>query len=179
MSALSRSVAIVLLGFALLLLRSIVLHEFNISPWSPQLILPIAIFLGVSPDVRLLRGASIAFVLGLLSDSFCGLPMSVHTFLTVATFMIARGMGLRVFLRGPWFQVGLTFVASTLFGFATMGVRSVFEAEAPFEFEGGSAGLVYSTLATACATAVVSPAVFRAVLAIEETATGRRESATA
>ena len=148
-----------------------------LGPFTPQLVLPMAIFLGVSPDVRLVRGAVIAFLLGYLSDGFCGLPMSVHTFLTMATYLIVRGMGLRVFLRGPWFQVGLTFVASALFGLATTGVRSIFEAEAPFAVDGGSRLLIYSTVATAFATALVSPVVFAAMRSIEDTATGRRESA--
>jgi hypothetical protein len=105
--------------------------------------------------------------------------MSVHTFLTVATYLIVRGMGLRVFLRGPWFQVGLTFVASALFGLATTGVRSVFEAEAPFIVDGGSRLLFISTVSTALMTAIVSPLVFSAMRTIEDTATGRRESASA
>ncbi|MCA9536106.1 MAG: rod shape-determining protein MreD [Myxococcales bacterium] len=179
MSVLARSVLIVALGFVLLLLRSVVWRAVALGPFTPQLVLPIAIFVGVSPDVKLLRGAIIAFVIGYLSDHFCGLPMSVHTFLTVATYLIVRGMGLRVFLRGPWFQVGLTFVASALFGLATTGVRSVFEAEAPFAVDGGSRLLLFSTLATAAMTAVVSPLVFASMRAIEDTATGRRESASA
>jgi rod shape-determining protein MreD len=179
MSVTARSVLIVALGFALLLLRSVVWRAVALGPFTPQLVLPIAIFLGVSPDVRLVRGAVIAFMLGYLSDGFCGLPMSVHTFLTMATYLIVRGMGLRVFLRGPWFQVGLTFVASLLFGLATTGVRTVFEAEAPFAVDGGSRLLIYSTVATAFATALVSPLVFAAMRGIEDTATGRRESAAA
>jgi hypothetical protein len=103
--------------------------------------------------------------------------MSVHTFLTVATYLIVRGMGLRVFLRGPWFQVGLTFVASALFGLATTGVRSVFEAEAPFMVDGGSRLLLISTVSTALMTAITAPLVFKAMRSIEDTATGRRESA--
>ena len=95
MSALQRSVLIVTLGFLLLLLRSVVWRAVALGPFTPQLVLPMAIFLGVSPDVRLVRGAVIAFLLGYLSDGFCGLPMSVHTFLTMATYLIVRGMGLR------------------------------------------------------------------------------------
>lgn len=179
MSVLARSVLIVALGFALLLLRSVMWRAFAFGAFTPQLVLPIAIFVGVSPDVKLLRGAVIAFVIGYLSDHFTGLPMSVHTFLTVATYFIVRGMGLRVFLRGPWFQVGLTFLASILFGLATTGVRSVFEAEAPFAVEGGERLLFFSTVSTALMTAIVSPAVFATMRAIEDTATGRRETASA
>ena len=57
MSTLQRSVLIVALGFALLLLRSVVWRAVALGPFTPQLVLPMAIFLGVSPDVRLVRGA--------------------------------------------------------------------------------------------------------------------------
>ena len=174
MSTLSRSVAIIVLGFALLLLRSVA----GLGAFTPQLVLPIVIFLGVSPDVKLARGSIIAFVLGYASDNFCGLPMSLHTFLTVATFLIARGTGLRLFLRGPWFQVGLTFVASALFGAATTAMRSVFEVEAPFALEQRYEG-AWTTLAMAVTSAAAAPFVFGAVQAIEESATGRKESARA
>jgi hypothetical protein len=76
MSTLQRSVLIVALGFALLLLRSVVWRAVALGPFTPQLVLPMAIFLGVSPDVRLVRGAVIAFLLGYLSDGFCGLLLS-------------------------------------------------------------------------------------------------------
>ena len=60
MSALQRSVLIVTLGFLLLLLRSVVWRAVALGPFTPQLVLPMAIFLGVSPDVRLVRGADAA-----------------------------------------------------------------------------------------------------------------------
>lgn len=171
-------------GFVLLVLQSI-LHRttdlFMVGDYAftPQLTLPIVIFLGVAADVHLLRGAIIAFFIGYLVDSFTALPMSLHTFLTVATFLIARAARLRLFLRGPLFQAALTFVASLIFGAATIALRAVFEQEPPFAIDYGGERFV-RTLTTATATAFTAPLVFAVVQWIEEQAPGshkREESA--
>ena len=68
--------------------------------FAPNLMLPIVIYLGVSPEVQIVRGALISFLLGYLLDSFCGNPMGLQTFVLAASFMVARGAGLRLFPQG-------------------------------------------------------------------------------
>ncbi len=89
-----RSIAIVGLGFSLLLVQSILGSVLTIHPFSPHLLLPIVLYVGVAPDVPLVRGAFVSFLLGYLLDLFSGNLMSLQTFICVATFVLARGAGL-------------------------------------------------------------------------------------
>ena len=72
--------------------------------------LPIAIYLGVSPEVQIVRGALISFLLGYLLDSFCGNPMGLQTFVLTASFMgQPAGRVCGCFPQGLGFQMLLTF----------------------------------------------------------------------
>lgn len=178
-----RTGLVVALGFVLVVLQA-TLHRatglllIGDHALTPMLFLPLVIFLGVSPEVHLLRGALIAFFIGYLVDLYTSHPMSAHTFLTMATYLIARGARLRLFMRGPMFQVALTFVAAALFGAATLGLRAVFEAEAPFPVAYGTSRML-RILFTSLATAAVAPFVFAVAQRIDEpTGTQGRGEAT-
>jgi rod shape-determining protein MreD len=136
--------------------------------------LPVVIFLGVSHDVHIVRGASLSFVLGYLFDSFTGSPMGLMTFVLVATYILARFAGLRFFLRGPIFQIILTFLVGLLTGGTVLALRAIFETPAPFP-----AGTALDTslviVIPALTTAIISPVIFAAVRRIESVATRRRE----
>lgn len=174
MISLVRSAALV--GFAMLLLvaQSSLGTLVPLHPFEPNLLLPIVIYLGVSPDVSIVRGSSVSFVLGYLLDLFCGNLMSLSTFILVATFMLARGAGLRLFLRGPAFQVLLTFVVGVLASGAVLALRAIFEEPAPFP-----AGTVWDTFAALAApalvTALLAPIVFPVVRRLDSFMVRRRE----
>lgn len=166
MSWVGRSLVIVALGFALLVLQATATTLFPMYPFTPNLILPIVIFLGVSPEVHVVRGATVSFLLGYLVDLFSGNLLGLQTFVMVATFMLARGAGLRLFLRGPVFQVVLTFVVGALAGGAVLALRAIFEDPAPFP--AGSAWTTGIALAApALVTALAAPLVFHAVRRVE------------
>jgi rod shape-determining protein MreD len=174
LSVLVRSVGLVLLGLVLLVLQSAATTMGAFHPYEPNLLLPIVIYLGVSPDVSMVRGSAVSFCLGYLLDLFCGNLMSLQTFIMVATFILARGAGLRLFLRGPAFQVLLTFVIGMLSGGAVMALRAIFEARAPFR-----AGTAWETLAAlarpSLVTALAAPLVFLAARRVEAIMVRRRE----
>jgi rod shape-determining protein MreD len=170
-----RNVALVLFGFALLVLETSITSRLSLHPFSPSPLLPIVIFLGVSPDVHIVRGAALSFVLGYLLDSFCGSPMGLMTFVLVATFMVARGAGLRLFMRGIPFQMGLTFVVTILSGGTVLALRAIFEKLSPFPVD-----TVWGTVGTlagpALSTALVAPFVFTVVRRIESLAARKRDA---
>lgn len=171
-----RTMAILGLGVSLLVLQSAASALMSYHVLAPNLLLPIVIFLGVSPDVHIVRGVVISFVLGYLLDSFCGNLMSLQTFVSVATFLVARGAGLRLFLRGPVFQILLTFVVGVLAGSTILALRAIFEKLAPFP--GGSVlETTVSVVGSSAVTALLAPVVFIAVRRTDSLVLRRREEA--
>ena len=173
-----RNAAFVLVGFVLLVAQAAVGVLMPLEDLAPNLLLPIVIYLGVAHDVHVVRGAALAFVLGYLLDSFCGSPMGLQTFVMVATFLIARGAGLNLFMRGPLFQIGLTFVFAIVDGGSILALRAIFEPPAPFPV-GSFGGTALSLAAGAGTTALLSPALFFGIRRVDALVTRRREEAAA
>ena len=169
-----RNVALVLLAIALLVLQTAVGTVVYMHAVAPNLLLPMVILLGVAPDVHVVRGAALSFVIGYLLDSFCGSPMGLQTFVMVLTFMVARGAGLRLFLRGPVFQIVLTFLASLLAGGTINALQAIFEPRVPFP-AGTIAHNAFGLVLPAASTALVAPLVFAIVRRIEGLPVRRRE----
>ncbi|MDH5673240.1 MAG: rod shape-determining protein MreD [Myxococcales bacterium] len=154
------SLSVIGFGFALLVLQTALATLVPMHSFAPNLMLPIAIFLGVSPQVPLVRGASICFVLGYFLDAFCGNPMGLQTFVLVASVMVARGAGLRLFPQGRAFQLLLTFLMALLSGITVVALRAIFE-EQQIPGLGEDLGERSMTLLrSSLATAVVSPLLF-------------------
>lgn len=169
-----RSVSYLLFGFLLLVVQAAVGILVPSGAWAPNLLLPFAIYLGVLPDMHVVRGAVVAFLLGYLLDSFSGHGLGLHTFVMVATFLISRGAGLNLFMRGALFQVGLTFVFELLAGGAILALRAIFERPAPFPAN-AVAYTVTTLSAGAASTALLSPLVYGGLLRLDSLWTRRRE----
>ena len=90
MATLLRSLVLFLFGFAMLLVQSAVAEIVSLHPITPNLLLPIVIFLGVQQDIWLVRGAFLAFFFGFLLDQLCGSALGLSTFVMVAAFLVAR-----------------------------------------------------------------------------------------
>jgi rod shape-determining protein MreD len=177
-SAWIRSFAIVALGAALLVVQSTIGALLPIHPFEPNLLLPMAFFLGVSPEVRTVRGAFISFGLGYVLDLFAGYPMSLYTLLLVATFLVARGAGLRFFPRNVAFQMLLTFAVALIVGGAAVALRTMFgRRDLPPIGDGWTA--LPAVLASAFTTALLSPVLFALVERVDTIAAARREDAVA
>ena len=169
-----RAGLIIASGFVLLLLQSALTVVAPMFPFVPNLVLPAVLFLGVSQDVHITRGAAIAFGLGYLLDLFCGNLMSLHTFLCVATFLLARGMGLRLVLRAPGYQAAAGLFVAILYGGASLTLRTVFGRSVPFP-AGGYIETLWALVPQAIATAVVAPLVFFVVTRLEGASVKRQE----
>lgn len=166
---------LVVFGFFLLIVQTAVAMLLPMYDYAPNLLLPIAIFLGVSPEVPMVRGTSVAFALGYLLDSFSGSPMGLHTFVMTASFMVARGAGLRLFPQGPAFQILLAFLMAFAFGATVLALRAIFERPSLAIGEPSLQTTALSLVQPALATAIVSPLVFAGVRRIESTGGKRRE----
>jgi rod shape-determining protein MreD len=169
-----RNVVLVGLGFALLIVQATFATMVPIHAIAPNLLLPLVIYFGVAPDMHVLRGASLSFVLGYLLDSFCGSPMGLLTFVMVATFILARFAGLRLFMRGPAFQVLLTFVVGLIAGGTVFALRAIFEAPPPFP-AGDAWSIGVAIAVPALSTAIAAPLVFVAVWRVDGLVSHRRE----
>lgn len=170
-----RNLVFLLLGFLLLVLQSTLATLLNLEAVTPHLLLPLVIHLGVSPDVDLVRGVSLAFLLGYLLDSFCGSPMGLQTFVAVATFILARGAGTRLFLRGVVFQTVMTFSITFAANLMIFALRAIFEKPAPFPWGNLLTTLRWSLLPAAI-TALVAPLVFWLVRRLDSWASRQREA---
>jgi len=150
-----------------------------VHSFAPNLMLPIAVFLALCPEVALVRGAVISFVLGYLLDAFCGSSMGLQTLMLVAAFLVARDVGLRLFFRGPFFQLVLTFVMSMLVGGTVIALRAIFEKDVFEAVRGFPPSTVRITLISmvksSAATTIAAPLVFLAVRRIEGLAAQRSD----
>ena len=164
-----QSVGTVALGLCLLVAQAALPTLVPVTHYIPNLLLPIAIFLGVSPEVSLVRGSTICFVLGYLYDAFCGSPMGLQTFVLVASFMVARGAGLRLFPQGPAFQILLTAIMALLSGGTILALRAIFERPPPFPSSDAFSNL-WTVVRYSLMTAILSPLVFAFTRRLERAA---------
>jgi rod shape-determining protein MreD len=155
-----QNIAIVCFGFVILVIQTTVSAVIPMHAMGPNLVLPIALYLGVSQGIPIVRGALVSFTLGYLLDAFCGNPMGLQTFVIVSAFIVARGAGLRLFFRGAVFQILMGFVISLIAGITTLTLPAIFEGLSPV----GSYRHTFSILVgSALVTAVLTPVVFIAI----------------
>ena len=169
-----RNVVLVAFCFGLLVVQSALSTVVPAHHFAPNLLLPVVIFLGVSQEIYIVRGAALSFLFGYLLDLFCGSAMGLMTFVLVATFILARFAGLRLFLRGPAFQVFLTFLVGLLAGGAALALRAIFERRGPAAM-GDTTDMLLMVTGPALTTALIAPLVFAGVRHIEALSPRRRE----
>lgn len=116
-----RGLAILLVTFVLLALESPLLHEANIQPYAPDLVLVVCIYLGLTSTFE--RGVGLALALGLLHDGFAsGATIGMHMELATLAFIISFRLSRRLVLRGVFgsmlvalvFSVGASLVELVL-----------------------------------------------------------------
>ncbi len=176
------------LGLGLLVLQAAFGTLVPFHPFVPNLLLPIVIHLGVDPDVQLVRGAVLTFVLGYFLDVVAGAPTGLFTFVLVATYLAARGAGLRLLLRSVPFQIGLVVVISIAANGVMLALRAIFQPPeafplvmppegllgavvrffAPDALVGAYVSTASTLIASAAATALAAPVVFAIVRRIDD-----------
>lgn len=172
-----RSLALTLFGFLLLVVQGSLSVLIPLQSMAPNLLLPIVMFLAVSGDIHIVRGAALSFVLGYFLDAFCGSSIGLHTFVMVAVFMVARGAGPRLFLlRGPLSEAGLTLAAALMAGGTVPALRAIFDQSMREAGLAGSFGVMSTLiLQSALITALLSPLIFASVRRIDSLFVARVE----
>jgi rod shape-determining protein MreD len=153
------SIIIVLVAFALLLIQSAFARVLAPYPFSPYLGLPLVFALGTAPGGKVLRGAATAFAIGYLYDLFTGNPLGLHTFVFVAGYLTAWLFGYLLTFRGVVFEMVLTFALTVLLG----GLLEIIRGFTPGGMAWSGAALTITLIASALATALVSPILFAVV----------------
>jgi rod shape-determining protein MreD len=152
-----RNTAFLLLGFLVLIVQS---TTFRLIDWlhpalaTPSLLLPVVVFMGVH-EYSIGRGAALSFVLGYMLDVFVAGPLGLFTFITAATFVIARFAGVRLAAQTLVTKVALAFVFALLEGVLVV-VFTAIVGDDPFRAR-ATATLVPAHAAT---TAACAPFVF-------------------
>ena len=172
------SLLLIAFGFVLLVVETAVATRAPMYGFAPNLVLPMAIYLGVSAEVELVRGALVTFALGYLLDSFCGNAMGLQTFVLTASFVVARGAGLRLFPQGPLFQVLMTFVMAVAFSATVLSLRAIFEQPQVAGLRVSAADTLRPVLWSAAVTALVGPVIFSMTRRIDSLGAPKREERT-
>jgi cell shape-determining protein MreD len=155
-----QNLAIVIFGYVLLVIQTTLATLIPIQAMGPNLILPITLYLGVSQEIHIVRGAILSFILGYLLDSFSGYPIGLQTFVMTSAFMVARGAGLRLLLRGAAFQILMAFTVSLVAGVTTLALPAIFEGLTPLGTYGQTLLIL---LSSATVTALLTPLIFVAI----------------
>ncbi|MRG91041.1 hypothetical protein [Polyangium spumosum] len=123
-----RNTAFLAVGIALLIIQSNLyrlIGRLQIAGITPSLLLPLVVFMGVH-EYSIARGAALAFLLGYLLDLFSAAPIGLFTFITVATFVVARAAGVRLAAQTLLTKVALAFAFALLEGVLIIVLTAIF-----------------------------------------------------
>jgi len=148
--------ALAVAAVAAMLLQTTIFPSLPGLPVVPDLILVLAVYLGVAHQT--IGGAAGAFLLGYFLDTFSGTLLGQNAFALSAVYL-----GVRFVARHLWFERGLPVMALAFFGGLVHGVAAAAAAAlaatpGPFGQHAMRAGLAGAALA-----ALVAPAVFAAL----------------
>lgn len=155
-----RTAALLCVGILLILVQSnlyLVLGPLGLHGATPSLVLPVIIFLGVH-ESNMARGALIAFVLGHALDLFASAPMWLFTFVSVATWWLARVAGVRLTAQTALTRMSLAFVFTLVEAAIALILLAIFGSDTQRPLE-----LATVVPLRASSTAIVSPLVFKIV----------------
>jgi rod shape-determining protein MreD len=123
-----RNTAFLAVGIALLVIQSNLyrlIGRLQIVGITPSLLLPLVVFMGVH-EYSIARGAALAFLLGYLLDLFSAAPIGLFTFITVATFVVARAAGVRLAAQTLLTKIALAFAFALLEGVLIIVLTAIF-----------------------------------------------------
>jgi rod shape-determining protein MreD len=122
---------------------------------SPNLMLPLVIFLGVH-EPSMARGALLAFGFGYALDILAAAPMWLFTFVFVALWWLARVASIRIMAQTTLTRIPLVFVFAIIEGGMVLTLLAVFGSDNRRPLE-----IATVVVPRAIMTALVSPPIFR------------------
>jgi len=121
-----RDALLLVVGFLLIMVQAALGAVVDLGVLMPNPVLPIVIYLAMAQDVSLARGAVLSFLLGFLLDSATGNSMGLFTFVHEASFLLARGAGVRLIMRGRLSQMSITAAIAAIGSITLIALRSIF-----------------------------------------------------
>ena len=164
------------LGFLLVAIQSALGAMLDLGSLMPNPVLPIVLYLGMTPDISLARGSVISFSLGLMLDSAAGQSMGLYTFVHQASFLVTRGASVRLFMRGQLSQVLLATAASILGSATIVALRGIFRPAGHFEAV-SAWHLTSAVVLSGLSTGLLAPFILQIVRRLDQLR--RREESTA
>jgi len=152
-----RNTAFLALGIGLLIVQSNLFRligALHVAGITPSLLLPLIVFMGVH-EYSIARGAALAFLLGYLLDLFSAAPVGLFTFITVATFVVARAAGVRLSAQTLLTKIALAFVFGLIEGVLIVALTAIFGGDAA-----RPRALALLVAPHAVSTAICAPLVF-------------------
>jgi rod shape-determining protein MreD len=152
-----RNTAFLALGLAVLVVQSNLFRlvgRLHIAGANPSLLLPLVVFMGVH-EYSMARGAALAFTLGYLLDVFAAAPVGLFTFVSVATFWVARMAGVRLAAQTLVTKMALALAFGLFEGILVVVLTTIFGND-----PARPRALAVLVLPHAVATALFAPLVF-------------------
>jgi rod shape-determining protein MreD len=167
-----RSLGVILVTFLLLALLSPFLYRASVVHYTPDLVLCIVVFVGLTSD--LLPGLFLALVLGLLKDGFAGsIPVGLYMEVSVLAFLVSHRLSRRLAVRGPLAVMALV----ALFSLGASGIELVLSLifVSGFVDTGGPTVVLAAMAPQALATAPFAPILFWIFDRLDGLVTRRRD----
>lgn len=143
----------VLAGTAALLLQTTVLHGLTGGRIIPDLVLILCVYLGLHEHS--IGGATGAFLLGYLLDSFSGSLVGLHAFAMTTVYLMVYLVSRRLWMDNALSGVAMVFLGSLLKGLAIMMALAAY-----LSIDRMSFGVAQTVFAEALLAAALTPVFF-------------------
>ena len=143
----------VLAGTLGLLVQTTILHGLTGGRIIPDLVLILCVYLGLHEHN--IGGATGAFLLGYLLDSFSGSLVGLHAFAMTTVYLVVYLVSRRLWMDNAWSGVAMVFLGSLL-----KGVAIVVALVAYLSIDRLSLGVARSLFAEALLAAALTPVLF-------------------
>jgi rod shape-determining protein MreD len=147
-----RSTAFVAIGFLLIILQGNlypVLGYLGLHGATPNLVLPLVIFIGVN-EPSMARGSALAFGLGYATDLLASAPIGLFSLMAVAVWGLARIAGVRLAAQTWWTKAALAFGFSLVESVLLLVLLAIFGADPQRPLEIASVALPHATSTAVC-----------------------------
>ena len=157
-----RDFVLLLLGFLLIMVQGALGAVIDLGVLMPNPVLPVVIYLAMAPDISLARGAVLSFALGFLVDSATGNAMGLFTFVHQVSYLVARGTGFRLLMRGRVSQMMITGAMAAAGSITLIALRSIFRPAVQVTFF-NLRHTALAVLASALTTGLLAPLIYQLV----------------
>jgi rod shape-determining protein MreD len=158
------AVAYALTGAVALLLQTTIFHTLTGGRAIPDLVLVLCVYLGMHEHN--VGGATGAFLLGYLLDSFSGSVVGLNAFAMTSVYLVVYLVSRRLWMDNALSSIAMVVLATFLKGVAILGALAAY-----LSIDRLSPGAAQVLLAEALLAAALTPAVF-AVIGWEKRALG-------